>query len=339
VTGAGKRYRVVVVGVARGSTRSPQQLADDLAARFPLPADARLAIEAGRSAVVQTGATEAHAHRAATLIIKLGAEVHIEPDEGSAPASGGQGYPHGAGGMDYGSVNLPPDDDGLPPLAASREDPTKPVLADRPAPLIVDRPPAGAPPPPSVSPAPRSTPPRNVSAQLPAITEEPAPSGASGPGDESAAVEPGAVRTVGGSGSNPKIRLVRCPAHGLLYDANQSPGCSRCLGLETDPRIRLAPTLHRRPRIWLAAGMLIALLLGAVPAVIYAHSVKTGPLLERRIEAENIRLGKTTVPEVQAAYADARARVDRVRSRGVAFSALLWLGVSALVLLLWYRFV
>ncbi len=339
MTGAGKRYRVVVVGVAPGATRSPQQLADDLAARFPLPADARLAIEAGRSAVVQTGATEAHAHRAATLIIKLGAEVHIEPDESGAPATGGLSDLDPAGGMDYGSVDLPPDDDGLPPLEASRQDPTKPVLANRPPPLIVDRPPGGGPPPPSVSPAPRSTPPRNVSAQLPAITEEPAPPSASGPEDARPAAEPGVVRTVGGSGSNPKIKLVRCPAHGLLYDANQSPGCSRCLGLETDPRIRLAPTLRRRPKLWLTAGMLIALLLGAVPAAIYTHSVKTGTLLERRIEAENIRLGKTAVPEVRAAYAEARARVDKVRSRSVAFSALLWLGVSALVLLLWYRFV
>lgn len=132
--------------------------------------------------------------------------------------------------------------------------------------------------------------------------------------------------------------LVRCPAHGLLYDAARSSGCSRCLGGATPP-IGTTRRLRARPRLFLGAGLALALALGAVPAVLYAQSVKSGPLLERRIEAEAIRRGRVDDPQVRRAYAEAAERVSRTRARGIAFSALLWLGTSAIVLWGWRRFV
>lgn len=135
-------------------------------------------------------------------------------------------------------------------------------------------------------------------------------------------------------------RLVRCPAHGLLYDAALSSGCSRCVGGDKGPRPRHGATrLRARPRLWLGAGLALSLVLGAIPAALYAQSVKNGPLLERRIEAEAIRRGRVDSPQVRTAYAEAEKRISKTRSRGVAFSALLWLGASTLLLLGWRRFV
>jgi len=75
-----KRFRVVVVGVAKGHDISAQDLAGSLQEYFPLAPDAQVAIESGRSAVVQVAESEHNARRAATMLIKLGAEIRIEPD-------------------------------------------------------------------------------------------------------------------------------------------------------------------------------------------------------------------------------------------------------------------
>ena len=154
--------------------------------------------------------------------------------------------------------------------------------------------------------------------------------------DPAAPEAPTAESTTAPAGERP--RLVRCPAHGLLYDAARSSGCSRCLG-GAAPSVGTFAKLRSRPRLWLGAGLALALLLGAVPAALYAQSVKSGPLLERRIEAEAIRRGRVDDAQVRKAYAGAVNRVDQTRTRGIAFSALLWLGTSALLLVGWRRFV
>lgn len=324
-------FRVIVLQPTADGDRSGKDLASALADRVALSEDARIALEAGRSAVISSAVTEQYARRVATQVMKLGIEVRIEPEEGE-----GAGLRAGAAPLlprtATPTVATPPPPfppephpDRAPPsdtiAGEGRGDATEPVLLDRPRPW--EDAPSGIG--------------RTASSAAAHPTQAP-PS-------EAAPAEPGAPRAAlasagPGDVSHPgEARLVRCPAHGLLYDASKSNGCSRCLG-ETHPsRARLLPTLRARPRLWLATGVLLALGLGAVPAVIYTQQVKSGSLLERRIEAEAIRRGRAGSPEGRAAYLDACAHVDRTRARAVAVTALIWLVSTIFLLLLYRRFV
>ncbi len=328
---SGKRYRVVVVGVDPSSGRSPAALAEALANHVPLPEDARLAIESGRSAVVQTAATETYARRTATLIIKLGAEVRIEPEVGRAPPSAPPETAKRSDGI--ARIRSPAPAPSMRPSS----DVTEPVVSERPLPHGEEAPAADATPTADATPAADAIPHVESTVLGSDATDADIATDADAHAHANAMANANANAEAAVEG--PKPHLVRCPAHGLLYDAAQSAGCSRCLGMPSADGFRLAPGLRQRPRLWLTAGMLLALLLGAVPAALYTRHVKNGPLLEQRIEAASVRSGRLRAPDAQQAYAAARAKVARTRTRGAAVSALLWLGSAALLLLLWHRFV
>jgi hypothetical protein len=74
-------------------------------------------------------------------------------------------------------------------------------------------------------------------------------------------------------------------------------------------------------------------------AALYAQNVKSGALYERRIEADAIRRTRSHSKYFKQQHAKARAKVTTTRNRGIAFSALIWIGVTAALMLLWYRFV
>ena len=66
--------------------------------------------------------------------------------------------------------------------------------------------------------------------------------------------------------------------------------------------------------------------------------------VENRLEMELVRDPYLLVvvradKDVRAEYRSARKKVDHLRLRGVAFTALIWIGATLLLLLLWYRFV
>lgn len=327
---------MVVVGVAKDHDISAQDLAGAMVEYFPLAPDAQMAIESGRSAVVQVADTEHLARRAATMLIKLGAEIRIEPDSG------------GPGPLDFDDIDLGELTDGLGELeldSASASDSdypdegeTIPVLPKGalPAPVLVNRPPVDEDAV-TLSPQPSITgrskrPTRELDhvnpgepQRRPDPVDERADADSEQPIDDAEAAERG--------------QLVRCPAHGLLYDAIKSAGCTRCLGPSAEQPFRIAPELRRRPRLWLTLGLTLGLLLGAVPAALYAQNVKSGALYERRIEADAIRRTRSGSKHFKKQYAKARAKIAATRNRGIAVSALLWIGIAAALMLLWYRFV
>lgn len=294
--GSDRLYRVVVVGVSPGGSTAKADLVARLAKALPLPPDARLALEAGRSAVVMRGAPETEARRTATLLSGLGAEVRVEPDD--------QAMTPATQGLDFGLVDLGEFD-------ASVETTSDSFAVPLDVPL------------PELEPKDDGTAAPDDSSQDPG--EAPA----------SASITTAPIASVEGS----RPQLVRCPAHGLLYDSATSAGCSRCLDQPEHQGFRLAPGLRARPRVRLTAGLTLALVLGALPAALYADHVKNTTMLERRIEAEAIRRGRVGDDSVRQAYANAQRLVEKARSRGIAFSGLLWLGTAVLVLGLWLRFV
>jgi hypothetical protein len=347
-----RKYRVVVVGVARDRNLSPQDLSQALSERMVLPPDVRLAVESGRSAVVQTAESEQQARRAATLLIKLGAEIRIEPDESPGPGA--------LGDVDLGEIQLsylddttpsldlnelkgeptqvtappaPPPAHELPPLEldlSEREDPTqvevppdptpRPSSAAEPAPLVNVRPP------PERFPVSHTPAPRPSSALE--LRDPPAPATTESPAEE-------AGQPDGASGSN----LVRCPVHGLLYDADRSSGCRRCLGIQVEEEPRGLTRLRTRPRLWIALGVFLSLGLSSIPAVLYAGNQKRGPLLQQRIEAEAIRRGRIRSTQPRRDYAKALKKVAATKSAGLAVTAVIWLVGAALLMFLWFRFV
>jgi len=332
---------VVVVGVATGHDISAQDLATSVTEYFPLAPDALVAIESGRSAVVQIAVSEHIARRAATMLIKLGAEIRIEPD-GVGP-----------GPLDFDDIDLGEITEGLGELeldsSSSRgagfteEGPTIPVISEErfPSSVLVDRPPVNEDadhrsPPPSAH---RS---KHTTRELdPVKSTGPKPrlDPAADPDSAPVEVATGATAATEADPEAERGQLVRCPAHGLLYDATQSAGCTRCLGPSAEQPFRVAPELRQRPRLWLTLGITLGLLLGAVPAALYAQNVKSGALYERRIEADAIRRTRSGSKHFKKQYAKARAKIAATRNRGIAVSALLWIGIAAALMLLWYRFV
>jgi len=322
-------FRVIVVRSPHGSSLSGPDATSVLAERIPIPEDARIALEAGRSAVVSFAATEQQARRVATQVMKLGFEVRIEPDDSPVrksraaaplpsrpPAPSSESPPPPIPG---------PERTASPEQLPARADATEPILTERPYPWEDSSFPAH----PLAEAGTDGTP--LTDAQPPGLVAWPEVDDRldldhTQPGHES--------ETPAAS-----VRLVRCPAHGLLYDASKSNGCSRCLGGSARERGRLLPTLRSHPRMWLTAGVLLALGIGAIPAVIYAQQVKSGSLLEHRIEAQAIRLTRGGGPDARAAYLDARDQVARIRTRAIAVTALIWLSCSVLLLLLYRRFV
>ncbi len=320
-----KRFRVVVVGVARGSELSAQDLAGSLTEYFPLAPDAQVAIETGRSAVVQVAESEYVARRAATMLIKLGAEIRIEPDDSSA------------GGMDFDEIDLGEIEDGLAGLGDNAPPPSAIPGAVLPDPVLVDRPPTVD------DDAVTLTPQPSVSHRAKRTTREldPVDPSAAPPNSEAEQTpqETTDETTDAAPPADERGQLVRCPAHGLLYDATQSPGCIRCLGPSAEQPFRIAPELRKRPRLWLTLGLALGLLLGAVPAALYAQNVKSSTLYERRIEADAIRRTRSKSKHFKKQYSKAQAKITATRNRGIAICALIWIGIAAGLMLLWYRFV
>lgn len=335
-----QRFRVVVVGVAKGQDISARDLAGTLNEYFPLAPDAQVAIESGRSAVVQVAESEHVARRAATMLIKLGADIRIEPDSA------------GPGSLDFDDIDLGEIDGGLGALELDQtsgpepgftdERTTIPVIPEEilPDAVLVDRPPVD-----DATASQHLQPSTSRRSKRPTRELDPVQTAAAhpwpDPGEEPAEgpTDEPTVELIETGEAPDRGQLVRCPAHGLLYDATQSPGCTRCLGPSAEQPFRLAPELRRRPRLWLTLGLALGLLLGAAPAALYAQNVKSGALYERRIEADAIRRTRAGSKHFKQQYAKARARIAATRNRGIAVAALIWIVVAAALMLLWYRFV
>jgi hypothetical protein len=339
-----KIFRVLVTGVSRGKRMSVRDLCEAVARSYPLPEDARISLELGRSAVVAEATSEAQARRTATALVKLGAEVRIEPD----PAGVGAGAAAPADAFSFGEVDLgeAPEGRGLElevaaPArpAAARERPGADPGPVRDGVTLVDRPP-------SRDAAPRARPPAHASGSAPfpvldtpmpvAVTAPPEPSAS--PPSPASPVSDGSEPDEPPSAARPRAALVRCSVHGLLYDANQSEGCRRCLGATAEPRpTGLKGHLAARPHLRWAVGLAIGLALGAVPAGFVASARKQGAILEKRVEAESIRVGRTPSADPVREHRAARQAIAAARTKGVALSAILWIGTLAIFLLVWLK--
>ncbi|MBC8131644.1 MAG: hypothetical protein H7X95_01580 [Deltaproteobacteria bacterium] len=158
--------------------------------------------------------------------------------------------------------------------------------------------------------------------------------------------EPGPDAKTGVRGSD----TVRCPIHGLVYNRRKASGCVRCLAparararkLQEESRVvgsgdGMGLTSLRdnpvRRAFW---GLGIALLVGLVPAVIYAKATN-----RREIDALRTRQAEiSTLPSTKeslARFDELDAAVDSAHRRGAGRTLLIWIAVGGITALVWTR--
>jgi hypothetical protein len=154
---------------------------------------------------------------------------------------------------------------------------------------------------------------------------------------------------------------VRCPIHGLAYNRRTASGCVRCMAparaqakqmqakhLEDGfpvPVSARAATDRGSPPAWLSTparraflGLAVALLLGFLPAVIYARtSVRNeiSALRARQVEISTAPAERAAV--AQAQFDDLDAAVNAVQRAGAGKTLLIWLAVTAATGAAWSR--
>ena len=105
--------------------------------------------------------------------------------------------------------------------------------------------------------------------------------------------------------------------------------------------MRVAKTIAQRPRVRFAAGVLVALLLGFLPAHVIASAQESSySTIDDQVRAEQKRV--TTVEEWSTLGSYRASALDEKRSRKlniVVKTGFAWVFVGALLGLLWFRVV
>lgn len=174
--------------------------------------------------------------------------------------------------------------------------------------------------------------------------------------------EPGADARTGVRGPD----IVRCPVHGLAYNRRQTSGCVRCLApararartLEDagvaesraggePPSETEAEDARTGAGRWLRArfatparralfGLLVALVLGFLPAAYHARASTRGKAVELRRQQAEVAAAPITV-ETLARFDALDAQVDAIHLRGAKETLLIWLVVTGAAGFAWSR--
>lgn len=171
--------------------------------------------------------------------------------------------------------------------------------------------------------------------------------------------EPGPEGRTGVRGAD----IVRCPVHGLAYNRRQASGCLRCLapararaktledagtpatgaGKEVDSRadasspgagwLRGRFASPARRALW---GVVVALVLGFIPAAYHARVSTRRKALELRAEQTQVAAAAVTVATL-ARFDALDAQVDAVHLRGAGETLLIWIAVAGAAGFAWSR--
>jgi hypothetical protein len=171
--------------------------------------------------------------------------------------------------------------------------------------------------------------------------------------------EPGPEGRTGVRGAD----IVRCPIHGLNYNRRQASGCVRCLApararaktlegagvtgavdadadadAETSAPVRTGWLRKRfaspaRRALW---GVLVALVLGFLPAAYHARATTGRKTAELRAEQGRVATESVTVASL-ARFDALDAEVHAIHLRGAGETLLIWIAVSGAVAFAWSR--
>jgi hypothetical protein len=136
--------------------------------------------------------------------------------------------------------------------------------------------------------------------------------------------------------------LVRCVQHGLYYDKSKASGCRKCLGAarayatKIEHRTGRFADLRGRPARRAFLGLIVALLIGFLPAAYYCFGPGAAEGRRLRVEQEVLSRQPGTLANLHA-FADLDAQVGAAHGRASRNTAAIWAAVAGVALLGWYR--
>jgi hypothetical protein len=140
------------------------------------------------------------------------------------------------------------------------------------------------------------------------------------------------------------LSLVRCVQHGLYYDKSKASGCRKCLASAREVvnkmEAQAAPfrlgDFRRRPARRAFLGLAFALVLGFLPAVYYCFGPGTTEVRRLRVEQELLSRQPGT-EEILHHFDELDAQVNDSHHQATRNTAIVWVAVTSMAMLGWYR--
>lgn len=141
------------------------------------------------------------------------------------------------------------------------------------------------------------------------------------------------------------LNLVRCVQHGLYYDKTKASGCRKCMSPAREVAakmtanatdVRVGGDLRRTPAKRAFLGLLFALVLGFLPAVYYCFGPGAAGVRKIRTEQELLSRQPGT-EEVIKRFDQLDAQVGDVHTAATRNVAIVWVAVTSVCLLGWYK--
>lgn len=140
------------------------------------------------------------------------------------------------------------------------------------------------------------------------------------------------------------LNLVRCVQHGLYYDKTKASGCRKCLSaarefatkMQAKPERFRVGDLRDKPAKRAFLGLAFALVIGFLPAAYYCFGPGAATARNLRFEQELLSR-KPGTEEILHRFDELDAQVSQSHNRATRNSAIVWLAVSSLAMLGWYR--
>jgi hypothetical protein len=140
------------------------------------------------------------------------------------------------------------------------------------------------------------------------------------------------------------LNLVRCVQHGLYYDKTKASGCRKCLAGARDfvskmeqqgERFRIADFRGKPSRraFW---GLSFALVLGFLPAAYYCFGPGGTEAHHLRLEQE-VLSRQTGTEDTLRVFDDLDLQVKAAHERSSRNTAVVWLAVTGVAMLGWYK--
>ena len=140
------------------------------------------------------------------------------------------------------------------------------------------------------------------------------------------------------------LNLVRCVQHGLYYDKSKASGCRKCMAsarevvskMEAQATVFRLGDFRRKPAQRAFVGLAFALVLGFLPAVYYCFGPGTTEARKLRVEQELLSRQPGT-EEIMHHFDELNAEVSDSHHQATRNTAIVWVAVTSMAMLGWYR--
>lgn len=140
------------------------------------------------------------------------------------------------------------------------------------------------------------------------------------------------------------LNLIRCVQHGLFYDKTKASGCRKCLAGARDYASRMEQKatgfrlgeFRGKPAKRAFLGLTFALFLGFLPAAYYCFGPGTTETRRLRVEQE-VLSRQTGTEDTLRVFDDLDAQVGVAHEHASRNTAIVWVAVTGVAMLGWYK--